>query len=271
MALELKGVSKKNIINEISLTVEDGEFVEILSNNSIEASIALRIIMGLVKASTGKVLLFNHDKEFSITKAKAFIGYTNGLRFKGNKTVIQYLNQRASFYKADYSKEIDNYLKLFNLDASSKISSLDSYQKANLAIVNVLFFSPKIIILDNILDSMDSKSLTILNNILYEQKRLGTAVISSSRKSNLTQVDKIYTIEDHNFISRDDLLKTYFVSFNVQSLDTSELTGASHISLNKNLTSCIYKGDLNALYKKLISQGATNIVATRPFVDDLDE
>lgn len=268
MTLELVKVNKKNQIQDINLKLSDGSFSEILSTDYEKTSLLLKMIIGLSRKSDGKILLFNHDQQISLNKAKNFIGYTNGLRFKGNPTVSKYLDHSSSFYKADYSDNINRYLDEFNINKEKKVKDLNDYEKINLAIINIIFFDPKLILLDNILDKMDDASKIKLNNILYELKRNGTSVLSASYKSNLTNTDNIYTFVDGILTPNNNLINYYLVAYNADGNNLVDLNVISYKESN-NLISYIYKGDIASHLKKLTAKNIKNIKIDRPSIEDI--
>lgn len=58
--VELKNISKvytnKNVLRDISLTIDEGEIIAILGGNGTGKSTILRIIAGLERPSSGKVI-----------------------------------------------------------------------------------------------------------------------------------------------------------------------------------------------------------------------
>ncbi len=93
--LELKNISwgileddcEKEILKDVSLTLEDGKFLVITGPNGGGKSTLAKLIMGIEKPSSGKILWNGEDiTELSITeRAKLGIGYAfqNPPRFKG--------------------------------------------------------------------------------------------------------------------------------------------------------------------------------------------
>lgn len=268
MSLEFKNVCKKNLLKNTNLILKDGDSLEIVSADTSHTSDILKLIIGFKKPNSGKILLFNHDQAQSLTKAKASIGYTAGLKVKGNKTVIKYLTQTESFYKADFSENIDKYLSLFNIDKNKMIADLTNYEKINLSIINAIFFNPELIILNNITDKMDDTSLAILNNILFDLRKSNTSVISASIKNDLLDSD-IYLYNDNNLAQANDISSYNKIYLRADKFDASELSNISNLKITDNgIISFICKGNINLVLKKLV--GNSNIIRiTKPLIEEI--
>lgn len=59
----LKGLKKKNILNNINLTIKQGEFVVLQGENGAGKTTLLNIILGLQKPDDGTVKLFNYSPQ----------------------------------------------------------------------------------------------------------------------------------------------------------------------------------------------------------------
>lgn len=269
MILEFKNVMKKGILDETNLKLEEGKSLLILSNDKSRSSSIMKMIVGLQKPNKGKIFLFDHNSDKALTKAKAFIGYTNGLKIKGNLTVYGYLAHTESFYKASYKEEINKYLSLFKLDPDKKVYDLNEFEKINLSIVNILFFNPSMIILDNIIDYMDNNSLIILDNILHQKALEGVSILVSSRTARLKGFNEYYYLKDNILIKGDDLNNYYKVSLITN--DNIDIDGIKTINGDNRIKSFIYKGDIGVLIKRMHQLDVSYISISSPSYEDLYE
>ncbi len=167
---------KTNILNNLSLTAENGKCLVIAGPNGSGKSTLLSIIAGARKASSGKAEI--SDK----------IGYVpQGISLFEDLSVKENIRFFASVSK---TKFIDLNLLPFNLTpiANKKISKLSIGMKKRVSIVCALVSDPSVIILDEPCAALD---------ILYRDELLE---LINKLKSNGKTI--IYVGHDFNEISR---------------------------------------------------------------------
>lgn len=268
MILEFKNVYKKNLIDETNLKVFDKDMIEILSDDLDAVSSILKHIIGFKKVTSGKIFLFNHDQTIDLTLAKRSIGYTEGLKYKGNTTVINYLLNTASFFNGSYLGNINSMLERFNIDPNKKLKLLSPDEKLNLSIINILFYEPKLIILNNILDKCNTDSLNIIIDILNDFKLRGSAIISSSSKSYLNSF--IYVYKDNMLTRNIDIEQYNMVQIKGTNYIPKDFSNAIRFKLNEDSIEAIFKSDEASIRKKL-EKKYDIISIDKPSVGDLNE
>ena len=167
---------KTNILNNLSLTAENGKCLVIAGPNGSGKSTLLSIIAGARKASSGK------------TEISDKIGYVpQGISLFEDLSVKENIRFFASVSK---TKFIDLNLLPFNLApiANKKISKLSIGMKKRVSIVCALVSDPSVIILDEPCAALD---------ILYRDELLE---LINKLKSNGKTI--IYVGHDFNEISR---------------------------------------------------------------------
>lgn len=268
MILEFKKVVKKNLIDETNLKIFEKDIIEILSNDFESTSDILKHIIGFKKITSGKIFLFNHEQSSDITLAKRSIGYTEGLKSKGNTTAINYLLNTASFFKGNYKNNIESLLDRFNFDPSKRIKSLSEDEKINLSIINILFYEPKLIILNNILDKCSDSNLKKIINLLYEYRLKGAAIISAASKSYLNSF--IYIYKDKTLIRDIDIEQYNKVSIKGTKYLPKDFSNAIRLKINEDSIDAIFKNSAEDIKKKLEKKYEI-ISIEKPSVGDLNE
>lgn len=249
MVLEFKKVTRKKLLLETNLSIDDGKTVLLLSEDSNNSSDILKMIMDLKKPTSGKILLFSKDVKRDIDKLKSSLAYISNLKTKKDtSTAYSFLIRTASFYKADFKEDINNLLNKFNLDPNKRICDMTKYEKLNLSIINSLFYKPSLILIDNILDELDDTSRCVLDNILNDFKKSGTTIVIAASRCNITNIDEIYYYKDNQLIQNNDF-KQYnkIIIKSTAKIDDSNIF---NVIKDNNLTSFIYKGDVNNIIKK---------------------
>jgi len=143
-------------LNQVSLTLQEGEFVSIVGSNGAGKSTLLKAISGTVKCSSGDILF----EEKKITRVPAhrrtelgIIHIPEGRRIFPSLTVIE--NLRVGGYRKDARDSIDEnlekILKLFPIlqERSDQLGgSLSGGEQQMLAIGRGLMGMPRLLMLD---------------------------------------------------------------------------------------------------------------------------
>jgi energy-coupling factor transporter ATP-binding protein EcfA2 len=172
-------------VNGVSLNLKGGEMLAITGLNGSGKSTLVRLILGLLKAKSGKVYLDDRlINSYTLPGVGEKIGYVlqNPNQMLFNTSVYD----EVAFglrWKGLRGSELENrcfdYLSLFGLwPLRDKLPfNLSEGQKQMVAISAVLALQPSSLILDEPTKSIDSCRKKILNEVLCNINRQGTGVI----------------------------------------------------------------------------------------------
>lgn len=179
--IELQQVSfqydQTAVLKNISLQVKQGDFLAILGPNGSGKSTLLKIILGLLKPSTGTVHLFGKEaKEF---KQREWIGYvsqkSNSFNTGFPATVFEVVasglaKKTGLFKKLPNSKDhlVQEALSSVGMDkfASKSIGELSGGQQQRVFIARALVSDPKCLVLDEPTVGIDHKHVQSFYDML---------------------------------------------------------------------------------------------------------
>ena len=217
--LEIKNLSfavseenrEKEIIHDLSLTVEDGRFVVITGPNGSGKSTLARLIMGIEKPISGQILLDGRDiTELSITdRAKSGISFAfqQPVRFKGIR--VQDLLRLAAGKNISVSAAC-NYLSEVGLCARDYIdreinSSLSGGELKRIEIATLLARHTRLSVFDEPEAGIDLWSFQNLIRIFENMRRDiqdSSIVIISHQERILRIADEIIVLADGRIARR---------------------------------------------------------------------
>ena len=144
---------ESRVINELSLSVPDGEIVGLIGRNGVGKSTTLKSIMGLIKTTGGSIIFDGNDiiKMPTYERVKKGIGYV-----PQGRDIFPYMTVQENLEMGlqplggkgkipDYIYELFPILPEF---AKRKGGDLSGGQQQQLAIARALAAEPKILILD---------------------------------------------------------------------------------------------------------------------------
>lgn len=180
------GKGEVKAVDNVSLEIKPGEIFGFLGPNGAGKTTTIKMIVGLLKPDSGKVLLDNIDVWENPLEAKrriSFVPDTPQLydKLKG----IEYLNFIADIYNIpeDIRQErMEKYLDIFNLkDAlGDVIGSYSHGMRQKLVLISALIHDPKLFILDEPMVGLDPKSSFQLKEIMKERCKEGKIVFFST-------------------------------------------------------------------------------------------
>ena len=191
-------------VDDVSLSVEDGEFFSIVGPSGSGKSTLLRCIAGLEAPQDGRILLDDRD----VTAQKAYerdstMVFQNLALFP-HMTVrenIAYGMKRQGIEKDKREKRIKEYLELVDLEGyiDRNTNQLSGGEQQRVALARSLAVRPKLLLLDEPLASLDQQLRVQLQNELYDlQRQLDQTAIYVTHDQNvaLSISDRVAVMKD---------------------------------------------------------------------------
>ena len=186
-------------LNDVSLSVQDGEFVCLLGPSGCGKTTLLRIIAGLEQQNAGEIFqagkkisqLPPKDRDYGIV-FQSYALFPN-LTAWGN---IAYGLQNRKIPKIQIAERVTELLKLVGLpDVGKKYpSQLSGGQQQRIALARALATSPGLLLLDEPLSALDARvRISLRLEIRHLQQRLGitTIFVTHDQEEALVMSDRI--------------------------------------------------------------------------------
>ena len=184
----------KEAVKDVSFDVNQNEIIGILGPNGCGKTTTIGMILGLLKPSSGKVLINGVEIE------KQRVDLLNQLNFISpyielpkKLTVRQNLEVYGRLYDIKKLKETIDYLseKLRLYDIIDKLTGeLSSGQKNRVSLAKSIINDPKILLLDEPTASLDPETGDFIRSFLeeYQQERKTSILLASH---NMTEVERL--------------------------------------------------------------------------------
>ncbi|QRN41129.1 MAG: LPS export ABC transporter ATP-binding protein [Neisseriaceae bacterium] len=197
-----KKIQKKQIVKDISLSVQSGQIVSLLGSNGAGKTTLFYIIVGLVAADSGKILLDdNNIINLPIHKRSQLgLGYLpqeasifRKLTVEDNILSILELH----YHKTEQKKMLKKIMSDLNIShiKNSLGLSVSGGERRRIEIARVLASKPRFILLDEPFAGVDPLSISDIQNIILFLKQQGIGVLITDHN-----VRETFKICDYSYI-----------------------------------------------------------------------
>lgn len=203
-----KSYGAKEVLHGIGFSVSRGQMVGFLGPNGAGKSTTIRILMGLIKATSGATRVFGLSSATRGRRTRRDIGYLPGeLRLYpslSGRATVEFL---ARVRRIDCQAEIARLASVFDLDLRNKVRNYSSGMKQKLGLIQALMHKPALVILDEPttgLDPLVRQSLFAeLQRVVQEGR---TILFSSHILSEVAELcDHVVMLRDGTIVENQSL------------------------------------------------------------------
>ena len=187
-----KELGKRQILKDVTLAVKQGDIFGYLGPNGAGKTTTIRIILGLLAATSGKVSLLGQDVQVDkVRKQIGFVLEVDGLY--DNLSAFDNLLYYAWLYDIPQpAQKVDKVLKQVGLAerARDKVGNYSKGMRQRLALARAIAPDPEILILDEPTAGVDPTGQIEIRQLMLDMiHRGGKTILLSSH--NLDEVQRI--------------------------------------------------------------------------------
>jgi len=211
-------------VKDVSFKLEKGEKMVILGKTASGKSTIADLIMRLYDVDSGEILIDGKNvKEHNLEVLRSSIGYVTQDAFLFSDTIEQNINfgiekkslevTRSYAEHASIDKEIADLPEAYGTIVGERGVTLSGGQKQRVSIARAFIRLPKIMLLDDCLSAVDTKTEQKILSYLEKALKDKTCIIITHRLFDLKNIDKILILEngriadfgDHNSLMKSSL------------------------------------------------------------------
>lgn len=209
-------------LQDISFSIQPGSVYGLVGSNGAGKTTLIKHLMGLYRAQTGWVRVFDSDPAIDPETVLSQIGYLSEDRELPEwMRVDELLRYTASFYPTwDWNYALD-LISEFGMDAAKKIKQLSRGAKAQVGLIAAVAHRPQLLLLDEPSSGLDpivrKDILTAIVKIVADENR--TVIFSSHLLDEIEMMSDILIMLDRGKLTifdEVDAIKSKYFSLTVR-------------------------------------------------------
>jgi putative spermidine/putrescine transport system ATP-binding protein len=214
-----KTYQQNTVLQAISFTIEEGEFLTLLGPSGCGKSTLLRAIAGLNDIDSGKIIVSGRDITALSPKDRQVGMVFQSYALFPNMTVFENIAfglKMEKMKKAEYTPLVEQMIEVIELKGKENQypAQLSGGQQQRVALARSLVKRPKVLLLDEPLSALDAKIRRSLRNEIRQiQKRLNitTVFVTHDQEEALTVSDRIIVM-NHGYIEQEGTPEQIYTS-----------------------------------------------------------
>ncbi|MER1999738.1 MAG: ABC transporter ATP-binding protein [Lysinibacillus sp.] len=204
--VSLRNITKKydgvEVLKNINLTIQDGEFVTLLGPSGCGKSTILRIITGLTDPDAGEVFMDDKNITPIATKARQVGMVFQSYALFPNLTVYENIAfglMTKKMPKDDIKKAVNEMLTLVGLE--EKIHAypheLSGGQQQRVALARAIIVKPRVLLLDEPLSALDAqirKRLQMQLRAIQQELNITMVLVTHDQEEAMHVSDRIFVM-----------------------------------------------------------------------------
>ena len=225
-------------VDGVTLEVARGEIHGFLGPNGAGKTTTIRMIAGLLKPTSGRILVNGHNLASEPERAKASLGFIPDRPFIYEKlTAGEFLRFHAGLYGLDgpgVPERVREMLELFELSRweDELVESFSHGMKQRLVMCAAFLHRPEAVLVDEPMVGLDPRGARLIKDVFRRMSERGVAILMSTHTLEVAQemCDRISIILKGKIIARGTVPELRAMAGNPADQLTSvflKLTGGS--------------------------------------------
>lgn len=206
-----KSFRKKEILKSVSLEIGSGDILGFIGPNGAGKTTTIKLILGLQKIGSGKVIINGYDIQKDFEKAIAKVG-----SIIENPDLYMYMSGYdnlkliSNLYANVDEKRINEVIKLVGLEnrINDKVSKYSLGMRQRLGVAQAILHKPNLLILDEPTNGLDPEGIKDLRELLVKlskEENMGILISSHNLAELESFCNKVSIIKNGVIVETSDL------------------------------------------------------------------
>jgi ABC-2 type transport system ATP-binding protein len=283
MAVRIEGLCKRygdvDALKNLDLEISEGEVVGYLGPNGAGKTTTIRLLLGLIRASSGRAEIFGFDCQRQPVEAHRDLGYV-----AGEASLWPSLTGAETLYLLGHVQgDVDDayrdeLISRFDLDPSKKVRTYSKGNRQKVVLISALMCRPQLLLLDEPTSGLDPLMEQAFRHCVHEARERGQAIFLSSHILSEVEAlcDRVGILREGSLVEMGTLAEmrhlsalTVEATFDGSVPDLSRVPGVRSVVVEGQTVRCQVQGPVEPLLKVLASSSVHELLSREPSLEEL--
>ena len=201
--------SPVNAVDDLSLSIEEGEFITILGHNGSGKSTLAKLIVGLLASDSGEIKIFdtllNEKTVYDLRKRVGIVFQNPDNQFVGVtvRDDIAFGLENKGLQPQEMEELVKKYAKTVSMEnfMNHNPESLSGGEKQRVAIAGVLAVGSDIVIFDESTSMLDPKGVNEVNEVINSLKGKKTIIVITHNLREALSSDRVIVMNEGKIVA----------------------------------------------------------------------
>jgi ABC-2 type transport system ATP-binding protein len=282
--IEIQNLTKKfgqfTALHDVNISVQPGEVYGFIGPNGAGKTTTIRILLGILKATSGKAAIFGKDVWKDAVEIHKNIAYVPGdVNLWSNLTGGEVIDLFVRLRKGKNESRKKELIERFDLDPTKKCRTYSKGNRQKVALVAAFSSDADLYILDEPTSGLDPLMEKVFQECVLEVKKAGKAVLLSSHILQEVErlCDKVSIIRDGRIIETGTMQELRHLTRTRINVETERpiegletMSSVHHIRKENNgLVFSVDTKEINNIMSFLTGFGILKLECSPPTLEDL--
>ncbi len=274
-----KSYGSTTALDSLDLEVSEGEVIGYLGPNGAGKTTTIRLLLGLIRATSGRAEIFGIDVQADPVEAHRRVAYVPGeAMLWPSLTGAETLHLLGRVQGTVDTAYRDALIERFELDSSKKVRALSKGNRQKLILISALMSRADLLLLDEPTSGLDPLMERTFRACVDEARERGqTVFLSSHILAEVEAVcDRVAILRAGRLVDVGTLAEMRHLSaLQVEAEldggvpDLSGIAGVSGVEVDGNRIRCQVTGSIEPVLRVLADAGVRHLTSREPSLEEL--
>lgn len=266
-------------LDSLNLTVEQGEIVGYLGPNGSGKTTTIRLLLGLIKPTSGRAEIFGIDSQRDKVGAHQRLAYIPGeATFWPSLTGTETLHLLGQVHGSVDTAYRDQLIKLFQFDPSKKVRAYSKGNRQKISLIGALMTRADLLVMDEPTSGLDPIMEEAFRECVLAAKANGQTVFLSSHILSEVEAlcDRVGILQAGKLVELGTLAEmrhlsavTVEATFASAPPQVADIEGVSNVHVVGHHLTCQVHGSIAPLLTVLATHQPKTLLSREPSLEEL--
>lgn len=274
-----KRYGNKAALDSLDLTLTKGEILGYLGPNGAGKTTTIRLLLGLIKPTSGHATLFGKDVTRDAAELHKHIAYVPGeTNYWPGLTGAETLTFLANIHGGIDHGYQQTLIRKFQFDPNKKVRNYSKGNRQKIALIAALSARPELLIFDEPTSGLDPVMAKVFRDEVRAAKVNGQTVFLSSHMLEEVEelCDRVAILNGGKLVEQGTLEELQHLSavtveatFHGKPPDVKHLKSVGHVEVHDHFLRCSVDGSIDELLAVVAKAKPVSFLSRKPNLEEL--